>query len=79
MGKIDVATKTVGRLAQSIHIMEQLKKLASLQTNVPAIRKQYTMTTSGKLSLNTAARYVPVNVFNDKTDNQGVIEKRLVG
>jgi len=37
------------------------------------------MTTSGKLALNTVAKYVPVNVFNDKTENQGVIEKRLVG
>lgn len=31
------------------------------------------------MTLNTATRHVPVNVFNDKTENQGVIEKRLVG
>lgn len=79
MVKMDVATKTVGRLAQSIQIMEQLKRLAQLQKNVPQIRKQYALTTSGKLSLNTAAKSVPVNVFNDKAENQGVIEKRLVG
>lgn len=37
------------------------------------------MTTAAKMTLNTATRHVPVNVFNDKTENQGVIEKRLVG
>lgn len=34
--KIDVACNSTGRLVQSIQIMEQLKKLATVTGNVPA-------------------------------------------
>jgi hypothetical protein len=58
--------------------MDQLKKLASISGSVPATQKQYTMTTVAKVTA-TAAPHRPVKVFNDKTDNQAVIERRLVG
>ena len=78
--KIDIACNSTGRLVQSIQIMEQLKKLATVTGNVPATQKQYSATFGGQQKVNdTVAPHKPVKVFNDKAENQAVIERRLVG
>lgn len=42
--QIDRACRSTGRLVQSIQIMEQLKKLATVSGSVPATQKQYNAT-----------------------------------
>lgn len=68
-----------GRLVQSIKMMEQLQKVAKETGCIPATQKQYNLTIAGKKALDTVAAHKPVKVYNDKSDNQAVIERRLIG
>ena len=78
--QIDRACRSTGRLVQSIQIMEQLKKLATVSGSVPATQKQYNATVQyANRILETSMPHKPVKVFNDKAENQAVIERRLVG
>jgi hypothetical protein len=76
---IDIAYNSTGRLVQSIQIMDQLKKLAAISGSVPATQKQYNMTVGTQKMTETVEPHQQVKVFNDKADNQAVIERRLVG
>lgn len=81
MNKIDDAYESFrnGRLVQSIKMMEQLKKVAQETGCIPATQKQYNLTIAGKKAQETVAPHKPVKVYNDKSDNQTVIERRLIG
>jgi hypothetical protein len=59
--------------------MDQLKKLAAINGSVPATQKQYNMSVGAEKVMQTVQPHKPVKVFNDKADNQAVIERRLVG
>lgn len=76
---IDIACNSVGRLFDSIKMMEQLKKNTAFVGSVPARQQLYQTTQVAQRMNETAAPQRPVRVFNDKTENQAVIERRLVG
>lgn len=58
--------------------MDQIKKIASTN-QVTATTKMQFQTTITKNAQSTAPPHKQIKVFNDKADNQAVIEKRLIG
>ena len=76
--KVEVACTTVGRLVESIQIMEKIKKIATTTGKMPMTNMQYQATIATNAN-STAAPKRQVKVFNDKPDIMGVIERRLIG
>ena len=69
MLKMDHATRTTERLAQSIHIMEQLKKIsANQQMNQTKKRFEDSMY-AGLFKDNVAPKKQQIQIFNDKAAN----------
>lgn len=79
MQRIDFASKTTERLAQSIHIMEQLKKI-SLNSSMAQTKKKFEESLAmSNFKNNVAPKMHAVRIANDKAENQQLIEKRLIG
>lgn len=79
MQKIDNAAKKTEMLAQSIHFMEQIKKL-TLNTSKEYNKKKFDESLAmANFSNNVAPKMHAVRIANDKADHQQVIEKRLIG
>ena len=79
MIKMDNATKTTDKLANSIQVMEQLKRLSLSKPAAQQTHKQYTASQPPQFFRETIPKKTPVQIFNDKPATQQVIEKRLVG
>lgn len=79
MKKIDMASKTTERLAQSIHIMEQLKNFTLNQSAAQTKKKFDESLRQSNYQNNVAPKMHVVRIANDKTENQEIIEKRLIG
>ncbi len=78
LARADFATKTKQRLVDSIKFMDTVKVVSNEQPPTAATHKTYAQAAQ-PLAAATVPKLVPVNVYNDKTETQGVIEKRLVG
>lgn len=70
MQRIDFASKTTERLAQSIHIMEQLKKI-SLNSSMAQTKKKFDESLAmSNFKNNVAPKMHAVRIANDKAENQ---------
>lgn len=81
IGKMDRAAKATQKLSQSIQVMEQLKRVPSSTQAPQLLHKRYTDSAAVSFARESAAlpKKPALQIFNDKTANQQVIEKRLVG
>ena len=70
MKKIDAAAKKTEMLAQSIHIMEQLKKLTLNSSREFTKKKFEESLTMANFSNNVAPKMHAVRIANDKAENQ---------
>ena len=78
--KMDFAMKSTDKLAMSIQAMDQLKKLTVKKPAPSIIQKIYeTQSPPAFFRESRAPRRRKVKIFSDKTYNQDVIQKRLVG
>ena len=78
--KMDKAVKTTDKLAMSIRAMERLKNLTVSKPAASIIQKIYqSQSPPAFFRESKAPRKRKIKIFSDKTANQDVIEKRLVG